>query len=97
MKQFSNPIRNATMLVAMILSMCALVAQAQESTDTDAMNSIQSISANNEVGGKIVITVGLKNAPSGATNHIRHQYSAAHCIRFSEYRKRIGKIDAGVR
>ena len=29
------------------------------------LNSIQTISASNELGGKVVITVGLKNAPTG--------------------------------
>ena len=64
MKQFSNPIRNAVRLIAMVSFLGALVAHAQESTNTDALNSIQSISANNEAG-KVVITIGLKNAPSG--------------------------------
>jgi type IV pilus assembly protein PilQ len=65
MKQFSNPIRNTIRLIVMVLSFGALVAQAQDSANTDALNSVQSISANNEPGGKVVITVGLKNAPSG--------------------------------
>jgi type IV pilus assembly protein PilQ len=65
MKQFCNPIRNAFRLIAIIFSLGALVAQAQDAANTDAMNSIQSISANNELGGKVVITVALRNAPSG--------------------------------
>jgi type IV pilus assembly protein PilQ len=65
MKQFSNPIRNAVQLLAVILSLGALFAQAEESTNTDTLNSIQSISANNEVGGKVVVTVAMKSAPSG--------------------------------
>jgi type IV pilus assembly protein PilQ len=65
MKQFSNPIRNAVQLIAVILSLGALFAQAEESTNTDTLNSIQSISANNEVGGKVVVTVAMKSAPSG--------------------------------
>jgi type IV pilus assembly protein PilQ len=64
MKQFSNPIRNAIRLVVMVLSLGALAAQAQDTANTDALNSIQSISASNEPGGKVVITVGMKNAPS---------------------------------
>ncbi|MDO8989847.1 MAG: type IV pilus secretin PilQ [Sideroxyarcus sp.] len=64
MKQFSNPIRSAIHLVAMVLSLGVLVAQAQEAADTDALNSIQSLSASNEQGGKVVITVGMKNVPS---------------------------------
>ena len=65
MKMFSNPTRGAVRLMIMVLFLGALAAQAQESTNTDALNSIQSISANNEAGGKVVITVGLKSAPSG--------------------------------
>lgn len=65
MKQFSNPILNAAKLIMVVLSLGALVAQAEDSTKTEGLNSIQSISANNEVGGKVVITVGLKSAPSG--------------------------------
>lgn len=65
MNKFGNPIRGAVRLIVMALSLGALVAQAQETTDADAPNTIQSIRANNEVGGKVVITVGLKSAPSG--------------------------------
>ena len=65
MKQFSNRIRSAVQLIAVILSLGALVAQAEETTNADALNSIQSISANNELGGKVLITVGMKSAPSG--------------------------------
>jgi type IV pilus assembly protein PilQ len=65
MKQFSNQIRSAVRLIAVILSLGALVAQAGESVNSDALNSIQSISANNEAGGKVVITVAMKSAPSG--------------------------------
>jgi type IV pilus assembly protein PilQ len=65
MKQFSNPIRSAIQLVLMVLSLGALAAQAEDTANSDAMNSIQSISANNEPGGKVVITVGMKSVPSG--------------------------------
>jgi type IV pilus assembly protein PilQ len=65
MKQFNNPIRSTVQLIAVILSLGALFAQAEESTNTDALNSIQSISANNEVGGKVLITVAMRSAPSG--------------------------------
>ena len=67
MKQFNNTIRNAVRLLAVILSLSALVAQAEESANanTDALNSIQSISANNGLGGKVVITVAMKSAPDG--------------------------------
>src|SRR5512135_1976524 len=65
MKQFRNTIRSAIRMVVMVFAINALVAHAQDSTNADAMNSIQSISANNEVGGKVVLTVSMKNAPSG--------------------------------
>lgn len=64
MKQFSKPICNTFQLIALILSFGAFVAQAEEATNTDALNSIQSISASNELGGKVVITVAMRNAPS---------------------------------
>ncbi len=59
-----NPIRSAVQLIAIALFLSATVAKAQEAGNVDAMNSIQSISANNELGGKVVITVGLKSAPT---------------------------------
>ncbi|HLP98068.1 MAG TPA: type IV pilus secretin PilQ [Sideroxyarcus sp.] len=65
MKQFSNPIRGVIRLVVMILSLGALVAHADESANADSLNSIQSLSASNEIGGKLVITVALKNVLSG--------------------------------
>ena len=67
MKQFNNTIRSAVRLLAVLLSLSALVAQAEESANanTDALNSIQSISANNGLGGKVVITVAMKSAPDG--------------------------------
>ncbi len=67
MKQFNNKIRSAVRLLAVVLSLSALVAQAEESANanTDTLNSIQSISANNGLGGKVVITVAMKNAPDG--------------------------------
>jgi type IV pilus assembly protein PilQ len=65
MKQFSKQIRSTAQLIAVILSLGSFVAQAEEPTNTGALNSIQSISANNETGGKVVITVGMKSAPSG--------------------------------
>lgn len=64
MKQFSKPIFIAFRLIVMALSLGVAVAQAEEAMSTDALNSIQSISASNEVGGRVVITVGLKTAPS---------------------------------
>src|SRR5512144_205592 len=64
MKQFSNPIRSAVQLIVTLIAISAFCAQAQESTSSDALNSIQSISANTEVGGNLVLTVSMKNAPS---------------------------------
>ena len=65
MKQFNNPIRAAVQFIAMVLSLTALVVQAQDQANTDALNSIQSVTANNDVGGKVVVTVALKSAPTG--------------------------------
>ncbi|OIR10458.1 type IV pilus biogenesis and competence protein PilQ precursor [mine drainage metagenome] len=65
MRQFSKPVLGVIRTVAVALLFGASLAQAQEPANTDALNSIQSISASNELGGKVVITVGLKNAPTG--------------------------------
>lgn len=65
MKQLRNPVLGAIRLVVVALLIGVPFAQAQESANTDALNSIQSITASNELGGKVVITVGLKSAPSG--------------------------------
>lgn len=65
MRQFSNPIYGMFQVAAIVLSLCVQSAYAEEATATpDESNSIQSISSNNEVGGKVVITVSMKNAPS---------------------------------
>ncbi len=65
MKQFSNPVLGVIRIVTVALLFGVPVAQAQEPANTDGLNSIQTISATNELGGKVVITVGLKNAPTG--------------------------------
>lgn len=66
MKQFSNPVLGLVRVVLAALLLGAPLAQAQdEPAKTDTLNSIQSIRASNESGGKVVITVGLKNAPGG--------------------------------
>lgn len=65
MRHFSNPIHGIIQLAAVILSVYALGAQAQETTGTDESNTIQALSASNEPGGKVVITVAMKNAPGG--------------------------------
>lgn len=65
MKQVSNPVLGVIRLLAVSLLLSAPCAQAQESGNADTLNSIQSLSANNEPGGKVVITVGLKSALGG--------------------------------
>jgi len=65
MKQFRNPVLAAVRLVVVAFLLGVPVAQAQEAANADTLNSIQSISASNEPGGKVVITVGLKTSPSG--------------------------------
>ncbi len=67
MKQFNNTVRSAGRLLAVILSLSAFVAQAEESANAnpDALNSIQSISASNGLGGKVVIIVAMKSVPTG--------------------------------
>lgn len=65
MKQLNSPIRSVIRFFVTVISLAALAAQAQDATNAEALNAIQSISAINEVGGKVTITVGLKNAPSG--------------------------------
>lgn len=60
MRQFGNPMKVIVALVAMILSMFVLSASAQDAPAPDEPNSIQSISANNEMGGKVVVTVVMK-------------------------------------
>jgi type IV pilus assembly protein PilQ len=65
MKQFRNSICSAAWLIVVTFCLCVTVAQAEDAVNAEATNSIQSISANNEQGGKIVITVTLRGAPSG--------------------------------
>lgn len=60
MKQFNNPIRNLSVLTALAICLCSHLAHAEDVASNDVMNSIQSISANNEAGGKTVVTIGLK-------------------------------------
>lgn len=63
MRQFSKPIRGMIQLIAIVLSVCAMGVYAQEAPLPAESNSIQSISAGNEAGGKVVITVSLKAPP----------------------------------
>lgn len=63
MRQLNNPIRGMIQLIAIILSVYAASAYAEDSPPPVESNSIQSISAGNEAGGKVVITVSLKAPP----------------------------------
>ncbi len=65
MRQFNNPIYRMIQLAVFVLSAFALEAHAQEAPTPSELNSIQSISVNNEVGGKVVVKVAMKNAPTG--------------------------------
>jgi type IV pilus assembly protein PilQ len=59
----TKPIHGIIQLAAVILWVFALGANAQEGMEAAGSNSIQSISASNEAGGKVVITVAMKTAP----------------------------------
>jgi type IV pilus assembly protein PilQ len=59
----SLPTKPHGIIAAVILWAFALGANAQEATATEGLNAIQSISASNEAGGKVVIAVGMKTAP----------------------------------
>jgi type IV pilus assembly protein PilQ len=63
MKQFNKMAQGFIRFFAITLSMVSLAAQAQEAAAGELeLNSIQSISAISEVGGKLVIKIGLKTA-----------------------------------
>jgi type IV pilus assembly protein PilQ len=62
MKQFRKSMNEAVALMAMGLSIFAGGVFAQDVSAPDEPNSIQSISANNETGGKVVVTVVMKSA-----------------------------------
>ena len=64
MKQFNTPIPGIFRLAAMLLSVYAFGACAQDVPSPDETNSIQSISASNEAGGKVVLKVTMKGAPN---------------------------------
>lgn len=63
MRQFCNSMYGAITAIAMCLSIFAPGAYAQEVPASDEPNSIQSISANNETGGRVVVTVAMKLSP----------------------------------
>ncbi len=62
MEQLIKQIRNIAYLIVMILFLGSSVAQAEDST---VQNRIQSISANNELGGKVVVSVKMRNTLGG--------------------------------
>lgn len=65
MKLFNNSALSFIRLVPIVLAAVTFNAQAQEAARLGGeMNSIQSISASGDTGGKIVIKVSLKTAPS---------------------------------
>ncbi len=65
MKQFNKLTRGFIRLFAAAFFVCVLNAQAQEAAVAgDEFNSIQSISASSEVGGRVVVKIGLKAAPN---------------------------------
>ncbi len=65
MKQFNKATRSIIQLFAIAFSVYSLNAQAQDAAAFGAEpNSIQSISATSEAGGKLVIKVGLKATPT---------------------------------
>jgi type IV pilus assembly protein PilQ len=62
MKQFINPARRILRLAFIAVSMWAFGASAEVAVGD--VNGIQSISASPAAGGKIVLKIGLKNAPA---------------------------------
>ncbi|MGB4923556.1 MAG: type IV pilus secretin PilQ [Candidatus Nitrotoga sp.] len=69
MSHYKNVVNNFVLLVVAAFAVCALTAQAQDNTsglnasrqNSDAENSIQSLSASTATGGKLVLKMGLKN------------------------------------
>ena len=69
MSHYKNVVNNFVLLVVAAFSVCTLTAQAQDNTsglnasrqNSDAENSIQSLSASTATGGKLVLKMGLKN------------------------------------
>lgn len=64
MSRQTKPIHAIIRWAAVMLPLYALGAHAQTSTPSGESNSIQSISASHELGGKIIVTVAMKAAPS---------------------------------
>ncbi len=66
MSQQIKPVHGIVRLAAVMLSVFALGAHAQAGADSAELNNIQSISASHELGGRIIVTVAMKAAPSRA-------------------------------
>ncbi len=68
MIRYRNAARNLIRFAAAVFAVGALTAHAQSAANTpksDLQNSIQSLSVSSAPGGKLVLKVGLKNAPAG--------------------------------
>ncbi len=68
MIRYRNAARNLIRFAAAVFAVGALTAHAQSTANTpksDLQNSIQSLSVSSAPGGKLVLKVGLKNAPAG--------------------------------
>ena len=70
MRHYKNAVNNLVLLVVAVFAVCALTAHAQDNThaqnastqNSDAGNSIQSLSVSAAPGGKLVLKMGLKNS-----------------------------------
>ena len=70
MRHYKYAVNNLVLLVVAVFAVCALTAHAQSNTNaqsastqnSDAENSIQSLSVSAAPGGKLVLKMGLKNA-----------------------------------
>ncbi len=68
MIRYRNAARNLIRLAVAVVAVGALTAHAQSEANapkSDLQNSIQSLSVSSAPGGKLVLQVGLKNAPAG--------------------------------
>ncbi len=68
MIRYRNAARNLIRLAVAVVAVGALTAHAQSAANapkSDLQNSIQSLSVSSAPGGKLVLQVGLKNAPAG--------------------------------
>ncbi len=65
---YKNAVHNLIRLAVAVVAVGALTAHAQSAANApkfDLQNSIQSLSVSSAPGGKLVLQVGLKNAPAG--------------------------------